>query len=87
MKRFFFDEEDDDEEDMMNEAENMLPGFIPEILAFPQQESQNVLNCSIKICESSFFWRFMSIEKKMKILSKVFENITTIIEKKEEMEE
>lgn len=87
MKRFFFDDEEDDDE--IDEAEDMLPEFVPEILAFPQQESlsQNILNCSIKICESNFFWKFMSIEKKMKILSSVFEKITTIVEKKEKTEE
>jgi hypothetical protein len=83
MKRFFFDEEDDDnEEDMMNEAEKMLPEFVPEFFAIPQQEDPaiHVLNYAVRICEQNFMWRFLGNVKKITMIKSVFNDLMMLME-------
>lgn len=82
MKRFFFEEEDDDDEDMADEADRMLPEFVPEFFAFPNQQenpAHHILNCSIKICEQSLFWKFMGVDGKMRMLSRVFHELSGLV--------
>lgn len=89
MKRFFFEEEgDDDEDEMMDEAGRMMPEFIPEFLAMSNQENpaNHILSCSVRICERSFFWRFMGITKKMRMVQSVFEDLTRLVEPRTEEE-
>jgi hypothetical protein len=87
MKRFFFEEEDDDnDEDMTEDGEGrMMPEFIPEILAMSGQTNPaaHILDCSIRICEKSFFWRFMSISKKIKMVESVFGDLSQLLEFKD----
>lgn len=82
MKRFFFDEEDDDNEDeMMNEAERMMPEFVPEFFAMPHQENpaMHILNCAVRMCEKSLYWRFLGSEKKTDMVKKVFNDLVDLI--------
>jgi hypothetical protein len=85
MKRFFFeDEEDDDDgdEEMMGEAGRGFPEMIPEIFAMPHQDDpyRHILDCSIRICEKSMFWRFISLSKKTSMIEKVFHDLRGLME-------
>lgn len=83
MKRFFFEEEDDDNEDeMMNEAERMLPEFVPEFFAMQQQENPavHVLNYAVRICENNYLWRFLGNAKKVEMIESVFGDLMALIE-------
>lgn len=90
MKRFFFENEDDDEEDMMDDADRMIPEFVPEFFALPHTQenpAHHILNCSMKICEQSFLWNFMSIDKKMKMISQVFDKLNSLVGGAEDAED
>lgn len=80
MKRFFFDEEEenDDEED----SEKSLPEFIPEFFTMSQQDnsSSHVLNCSVRICEQSFFWWFLGTKRKLRMIHSVFYDLMQLVE-------
>jgi hypothetical protein len=81
MKRFFFDEEEDDEgddEEMMEGADYAFPEF----LAMAHQmgdPNQLLLDCSIRICERTFLWRFRSLDKKMLMIEEVFGKLKAMI--------
>lgn len=85
MKRFFFEEEgDEDEEDEMAEdAGNVFPEMIPEIFAMAhgmENPDQQILNYAIRICEQTFLWRFRSVDRKMKMVESVFEDLKRLVE-------
>jgi hypothetical protein len=67
LKRFNF-EEDDDEENNNDEMFNQ--GFFS-MGPFPIPED-GIIDQSIKICEKNFFWKFYSIDKKLKDLEKTY---------------
>jgi len=81
MKRFFFEEEDDDNEDEMMEDSGRMPEFVPEFFAMSQQENPaiHILNCSVRICEQNFFWRFFSQSKKMAMVRSVFNGLVALM--------
>ena len=81
MKRFFFEEEDDDDDEMMDEEGQQMPEFIPEFFAMSQQENpaNHMLSCAIKICERSFLWRFFSLERKMRMVERVFMELNVLV--------
>ena len=91
MKRFYFnddeDKEEEEEEDNMDESMYMIPDAT-ELIAMTQFEnaSQQILNCSIKICEGSFFWRFYSASSKLKMITEVFEGLVKLMEGPEDAE-
>lgn len=84
MKRFFFEEEDDDgnDDEMMDQEGREMPEFIPEIFAMSHQENPaiHILNYSVRICEQSFFWKFLSHSKKTEMIEKVFNNLMRLME-------
>lgn len=83
MKRFFFDNDDDDDEDeMMDDAGRPMPEFIPEFLAMTQQQEdprRHLLDCAIRVCERSLFWRFMNRRKKTTMISSVFGDLAGLV--------
>jgi len=83
MKRFYFndDEDGEDEDDNMDESMFMVPDAT-ELIAMTQFENTNqqILNCSIKICESSFFWRFYKTSSKLKMIGEVFNGLMKLME-------
>lgn len=83
MKRFYFGNEDGDEEDEedINDPRFMMPDpyeFIS--MAKFDNPDQNLLGCSLRICEKSLFWRFFGVEKKISMFSKVFLELKKITE-------
>lgn len=84
MKRFFFDNDDDDneEDEMMDDAGRPMPEFIPEFLAMTQPQEdprRHLLDCAIRICERSLFWRFMNHSKKTTMISSVFGDLAALV--------
>lgn len=77
-RRFYFDEneeeDDDDEKDEFNS-----PEFF-QMAQFPIQSDDSIMNCAIKICESSFFWKFFSINYKLKKIENVYFALQSIID-------
>lgn len=87
MRRFYLgnegnhEEEDDDEDGDFDESKFMMPGpseFIT-MTGFDNVDQQ-LLSCSIKICEGSFFWRFKGIESRLNMVEKVFERLKKLTE-------
>jgi hypothetical protein len=89
MKRFFFDEENEDEDDIVDNSERSLPDFIPEFFTMSQQENLSVpvLNCAVRICEQSLFWRFFKISKKVSMIQKTFSDLMMLVETEKEQED
>jgi hypothetical protein len=83
MKRFYFndDEDGEEEEDRIDDSMFMVPDAT-ELIAMTQFENANqqILNCSIKICENSFFWRFYKVSSKLKMIGEVFESLMKLME-------
>lgn len=82
MKRFYFgDEENEDEDESEVDPMNMFPDP-SEFIAMTQFENPDhyILNCSIKICEKSWFWNFYGISKKIKMIREVFEYLKILLE-------
>jgi hypothetical protein len=80
MKRFYFGDENEDEEDSEDPME-MFPDP-SEFISMTQFENpdHHIINCSIKICEKSWFWNFYKISKKTKMVQEVFESLKKLLE-------
>ena len=85
-RRFYFgddnhnDEEDENEDDFDN-TEFFQMAQIP----FDSLES-SILESSIRICESSFFWKFYNIDYKLKKIKQTYEYLQTMVEEEIKME-
>lgn len=79
MKRFYFgsDEEGEGEED---DSESFEMPHASGLIAMTPTESPfgNLLECSMRLCEKSIFWRFLSIEDRLKMIKKVFEDLANM---------
>ena len=78
-RRFYFDgnENEDEDEEEGDEMEN--PEFF-QMAQFPFQSDDSIMNCAIKICESCFFWKFYSIETKLKKIENAYNVLQSIID-------
>jgi hypothetical protein len=78
LKRFNFgeDEENEDYED----EEKFIQG--PDFFSMAQfpLENENLIGSAIKICENSFFWKFYSIEKKIKLIKKTYSFLEKLVD-------
>jgi len=77
MKRFYFGNDEGGEEDEGNEFEMPPP---TEFISMTQMESpaRHLMDCSIKMCEGTFGWRFMSPDDKLAMVAKVFKGLAEI---------
>jgi hypothetical protein len=90
MKRFYFGGEDDEEgedEDDLDETKFMMPDAA-ELIAMTHlgDSDQHILNCAIKICEKSLFWRFRSLSYKLNAFEEAFNRIRKLTEGQEDAE-
>lgn len=76
MRRFNFGEEDEEED--YEDDEKFIHGAFSQ---FPF-ENESLISSAIKICESSFFWKFYSIDKKLKILKKTYDFLEKLLDEK-----
>lgn len=79
MKRFEFDSEDEDDNDEMTNQ-----GFFSMI---PMDSEEDLIDQSIRICEKNFFWKFYSIDKKIKDLEKIYYFLLSVQEEGDEGDE
>lgn len=79
MKRFEFDSEDEDDNDEMTNQ-----GFFSMI---PMDSEEDLMDQSIRICEKNFFWKFYSIDKKIKDLEKIYYFLLSVQEEGDEGDE
>lgn len=77
MKRFYFGSEDEGEED---DAEAFEMPSASELIAMTQMESpfRHLMDSSIRVCERSLVWRFLSPEEKLKMIESVFAGLAAI---------
>jgi hypothetical protein len=75
LKRFYFDEEDDGDEEF-----DELDSQMFSVTQFPVSQNSIVSDC-IKLCESSIFWRFLSLESKLEKIKKTYEFLVELEEK------
>lgn len=96
MKRFNFgrygdedyDDENEDEFEGSNsdeKAENlaesqMLALQMDQNILLEQEINQKVLTDTIGICKSSLFWRFRSLDSKLRLIAKTYKEIKKILE-------
>ena len=71
MKRFYFGGEEDNDEDDPDSFE--MPSA-SELISIAQADNpfKTLIDFSVRICESSWLWRFLSLEKKISMVLKVF---------------
>jgi len=89
MRKFYYDNEEgggeEEDEDEENEEENEedkdfdsfeMP-FASELIAMSQNVDpfKNTMDSAIKVCEGGFWWKFMSMEDRIKNLHIVFKTI------------
>lgn len=89
MKRFYFgnEEGDDDDEEDLDDPNFMMPDpseFIS--MARLDNPDQYLLECSLRMCERSLFWRFFSVERKISMVGKVFIELKKLTEGMEDAE-
>lgn len=77
MKRFYFGSEDEGDEDDSEAFEMPSPG---ELIAMTQVESpfRHLMDSSIRVCERTFGWRFLSPEEKLKMINRVFAGLSAL---------
>lgn len=77
MKRFYFGSEDEGEDDEVEGYDMPSPS---EFMAMAHVESpfRHLMDCSIRICERNFVWRFMSPEDKIAMIKNVFEGLANM---------
>jgi hypothetical protein len=77
MKRFYFGSEDEGEEE---DGEGFEMPSASELIAMTQVESpfKHLMDSSIRVCERSLVWRFLSPEEKLKMINKVFAGLSAI---------
>jgi hypothetical protein len=80
MKRFYFGSEDDGGEEEESDAEAFGMPSASEFIAMAGSESpfRHLMDCSIRICEKNFVWRFLSHEDKIAMIRSVFEGLSNI---------
>jgi hypothetical protein len=83
MKRFYFGEDDEDsgEDEEFDETKFLMPDAA-ELISMTQFDNpdQHILNCAIKICEKSLFWRLRSLSYKLKAFETAFTTIKKLTE-------
>jgi hypothetical protein len=84
LKRFNFGDEEEDEEDYEDD-EKFIQG--PDFFSMAQfpMENENLVGSAIKICESSFFWKFYNIDKKINLIKKTYNFLEKLVEGTEEI--
>lgn len=77
MKRFYFGSEDDEDGEDAEAFEAPSPS---DFIAMANVESpfRHLMDCSIRVCEKSFLWRFLSPEDKVQMIRKVFDSLSQI---------
>jgi hypothetical protein len=77
MKRFYFGSDDDEDGE---DAEAFDAPGPSEFIAMTNVESpfKHLLDCSIRVCEKNFFWRFLSPADKMQMIKKVFDSFSQL---------
>lgn len=82
MKRFYFGEEEgdeeDEEEDYDDNDESKIDFF--QMTHFPLESEGGLMECAIKICQSSIFWLFYSIEYKLNKIKEVYKSLQDIVD-------
>lgn len=75
LKRFYFNDEDDDENENFEEPSDFF-----QMTQFPLDTSNSLVNSAISICESSIFWRFLSLNKKLNKIKSTYEFLKELTE-------
>jgi hypothetical protein len=80
-RRFYFDDNNDENEDEEGDEKDEFdnPEFF-QMAQFPFQSDDSIMNCAIKVCESCFFWKFYSIEIKLKKIENAYYALQSIID-------
>lgn len=77
MRRFYYGSEDEDDDE---DAEGFEMPSASELIAMTQVESpfKHLMESSIRVCEKSLLWRFLSPDDKLKMIEKVFAGLSAI---------
>lgn len=83
MKRFYFGNDEGGEEE---DADDFGPQLPSEFISMAPFESpwRHLIESSIRVCERSIMWRFMSPTGKMNMIKKVFEGLSEMQEEYEQ---
>ena len=76
LKRFYFNDENDDDENENFEE----PSDFFQMTQFPLDTGNSLVNSAISICESSIFWIFLSLSKKLIKIKSTYEFLKELTE-------
>lgn len=76
LKRFHFNDDEDEDED--NEEEKFMNSDFFSMAPLSFGAENTILSCSIKICENSLFWKFYSLETKLKKIKETYEFLSQL---------
>lgn len=83
MKRFYFgnEEGDEDDDEDLDDPRFMMPDASEFIsMARLDNPDEYLLECAMRLCEKSIFWRFFGAQKKTSMVSQVFLDLKKITE-------
>lgn len=78
MKRFYFGEGDEEDEEEDYDEESKMDFF--QMAHFPLESEGGLMECAIKICESTIFWTFYSIKYKLNKIKDVYKSLQDIVD-------
>lgn len=81
-RRFYFGDENENENEDEDDRDDPFDNSeFFQMAQFPFDSPEvSVLDSSIKICESSFFWKFLSIERKLNKIKMTYEYLQQMID-------
>jgi len=83
MKRFYFGGDEDGEDE---DSESFEMPSASELIAMTQAENpfKLLVDFSVRVCESSWLWRFLPLDRKISMVSKAFREFALMQEEYEE---
>ena len=82
MRRFYFDEEGHErgEEDEADDMDFIMPESGLIAMTPMENPEHYLLGCAIKICENSFFWRFLGNSTRLRMIEQTYRAIKQLTE-------
>ena len=93
--RFSNNDDDHEDEDMDEEMEHYFDMDDLEGAAFVdaahvelvnREQDQNILKLSIKLLEKSWFWKFRTLDTKLKLIEKTYNNFLVLLDQTDDEE-
>lgn len=85
MRKFYFEDNfDDDEEEIAENEIHEDQVAMAQIDLFELELNKKILIMAVKICEKSFFWKFYSCYRKLKLIEDSYNKILKILNEEQD---